>query len=171
MVARTTALTVLALAAAAACARGEAAVSTLDVGQAVPREWTEAAPRDQGLSLVWVFRTDDCLTCQAADYPLRQVQARFGDQVPLVAVHVGAEADSTIPNAFMRTRRLRTAERFTVSPRAFRRAHGDAALPTVVLVKGDTIVWTSTIRAGNAGAGPVELDTVVNHWMRKAPPR
>jgi hypothetical protein len=167
MVARSLAIAaVAAVTAATACSRGAGKTGTLAAGQAIPADWagTTAAAASPA-ALVWVFRTEDCLTCQSADYALRRVQARFGERVPFLAVHVGTLGDSTIPKAFFRARRLRVDRLVTVSPRDFARQHGEAVVPSFLLLSAGTIVWSSA-RAGNPGvAGSIQLDTLVQHWI------
>lgn len=162
-------LTAAALALAlAACSAGEAP-RALALGDSVPAEWLPPAGAAGGTPLVWVFRTADCLQCQGLDYPLRRLQASHGGVVPLVAVHVGAEADTALVRAFFAQRRLRVARLVTLSPRRFRRAFPGAELPALYLVRGGEVAWTSTARPV-PGAGPVRLDSVVSA-LRAASPR
>lgn len=125
--------------AAGACG-GESA--RLDAGQPVPAEW-RAGAADGRPSVIWIFRTEDCLTCQALDYSLRRLQRAHAGEVSLVAVHVGRHEDAGIPQAFFTSRRLKLSTMAEVSPRAFRRRYGDAVLPVLLLARGDSIVWSS----------------------------
>lgn len=130
---------VLTLLVAAACS-GEPA--RLLPGEPLPSDWS--ADRTSGrAAVVWVFRTKDCLSCQALDYSLRRLQRTYNDRVALVAVHVGRDADAGVPAAFFASRRLHTAVAVDVSPRRFRRRYGDVTLPVLLLARGDTIAWSS----------------------------
>ena len=140
----------------AGCARAEPV--PLRVGAAVPAAWRPSGPAPR-LHLVWIARTRDCLVCQELDFELRRVQSRFRGEVPLVAIHVGSRRDAGVPRAFLRGRRV-DAEVRTISPRAFRRLHGDAGVPSLHLVHGGWLVWTSALRLG-PGAPRVRLDTLV----------
>jgi hypothetical protein len=128
------------LALAAGACGGEPA--RLDAGQPVPAEW-RAGPADGRPSVIWIFRTEDCLTCQALDYSLRRLQRAHAGEVSLVAVHVGRHKDAGIPQAFFTSRRLKLSTMAEVSPRAFRRRYGDAVLPVLLLAREDSIVWSS----------------------------
>ena len=142
---------------AAGCAPDD--VVPLRVGTEVPATWRPEGGARPEVYLVWIARTRDCLSCQEIDFDLRRVQARFHGTVPLVALHVGAAEDEGVPRAFLRTRRVEAQVR-TVSPRAFRRLHGDAVVPSLHLVRDGRIAWTSALRP-RPGDGPVRLDTLV----------
>lgn len=124
----------------AACGGEPAALTP---GAPVPAGW-QARGAPGRPAVVWVFRTEDCLSCQSLDYSLRRLQRTRGDRVSLVAVHVGRTADAGIPAAFFASRRVRTSAAIDVTPRRFRRQFGDVTLPALLLVRGDTIVWSST---------------------------
>lgn len=146
---------VLMLLAAIACS---APVDALTPGESLPAEWRPAGS-GANLSVVWIFRTDDCLSCQAMDYSLRRLQGAYGRRVALVAVHVGREADAGIPAAFFASRRLQTAAAVDVSPRTLRRVYGDVSLPVLLLVRGDTIAWSS-VTPGEPRLTPERIDSV-----------
>lgn len=121
----------------------------------MPAAWgTDGRP-----AVVWVFRTEDCLSCQALDYSLRRLQRTRGADVSLVAVHVGRASDGGIPAAFFASRRLDLAARTDVSPRRFRRAYGDVTLPVLLLVRGDTIAWSSAA-PGEPRLTPARIDSL-----------
>lgn len=150
---RTPALVALALLAAAACGGDPA---RLEPGEPVPAAWgTDGRP-----AIVWVFRTEDCLSCQALDYSLRRLQRTRGADVSLVAVHVGRESDSGIAAAFFASRRLALAARTDVSPRRFRRAYGEVTMPVLLLVRGDTIAWSSAA-PGEPRLTPARIDSLL----------
>jgi len=137
---RQAALVGLILALAAAC--GGPPSASLATGQPVPPEWRPQHSAGR-TAVIWVFRTEDCLTCQAFDYSLRRLQRAHAGEVALVAVHVGHRRDAEIPRAFFASRRLELAATAEIPPRRFRRRYGDAPLPALLLARGDTIVWSS----------------------------
>jgi hypothetical protein len=150
----------LVLLAAAACTSSN---EELRAGGTVPAEWltaggAPAVPAGQ-TTLVWVFRTDDCLTCQSFDYAVRRLQATYGDSLPFVAVHVGDAARERVPRSFFRARRIQVARSVTLSPRRFRRSHRETGLPALLVVRGSTVAWSSALPAGVANAG--QLDSLV----------
>jgi len=162
---RLSAALLLALAAAACGSPPAAPAAALAPGRPAPAAWTPVEwRRPVPVYLVWVVRTSDCLSCQFADYEFRRVAARFGPEVPLLTVHVGRPAAATVPEGFLRSRRL-DARVHTVSPRDFARRHGDAALPAILLVRDGVIAWTSSARPPQ-GTPPVLLDTLVAHHRR-----
>ncbi|HEU0014136.1 MAG TPA: hypothetical protein VFQ45_10655 [Longimicrobium sp.] len=146
---------------AAACGRAPARpVASLAAGKPAPAEWTPVEwRRPVPVYVVWLVRTADCLSCQFADYEFRRVAARFGPEVPLLTVHVGRPAAATVPQGFLRSRRLQSRVQ-TISPAEFARRHGDATLPAILLVRDGVIAWTSSARPPK-GTPPVRLDTLV----------
>lgn len=156
-------LVVALIAAAAAACGGEAADAlppgALTPGEALPSAWRPLPASGGTSSVVWIFRTDDCLSCQAMDYSLRRLQAAYGGRVALVAVHVGRGEDASIPAAFFAGKRLETAAAVDVSPRAFRRAFGDVTLPVLLLARGDTVAWSS-VAPGEPRLTAARIDSV-----------
>lgn len=134
----------------------------LGTGDAVPEGWLAGPGADlrAGTTVMWVFRSEDCLSCPDVDYPLRRLQARFGAEVPFVAVHVGGRHRDTLAASFFRQRRVAVRRAVTVDPRDFRRAFGDAPLPALYVVHAGEVRWTSAAQ----GTGPyrtIQLDTLV----------
>lgn len=156
------ALAVLLALASGAC-RSAPAVRPLRTGAEVPAEWLADAPAPAtapgATSLVWVFRTEDCLNCQSFDYAIRRLQALHRDSVPLVAVHVGSPDREQVPRAFFRSRRIDVDRRVTVSPRAYQRAYGPGGLPALLVVREGRVVWSSELPSGVAT--PAQLDSLV----------
>jgi hypothetical protein len=129
-------------------------------GNPVPASWfPPASDTTPSTFVVWLFRTEDCLSCQSMDYPLRRVQANFGAAVPLVAVHIGSPADSTIPRALFLDKRLR-AHHLTITPQEYERNFLDPVAPSVYVVRDGRIVWSSSAQS-STGIRPVQLDSVV----------
>ncbi len=132
-------ITVLLVTVAAGCG-GEP--ERLDTGGLVPAAW-RTGPSDPRPSVIWVFRTEDCLSCEALDYSLRRLQRAHAGTVALVAVHVGAPEHASIAQAFFASRRLALDRMGEISPREFRGRYGDLTLPLLLLARGDTIIWSS----------------------------
>lgn len=157
--------------AAAACGGdpppGSVARGALAPGEVLPAAW-RTLPGSGTDAVVWVFRTDDCLTCQAMDYSLRRLQRTYGNRVALVAVHVGSEADASIPAAFFASRRLTTTAAMNIAPRDFRRVYGDVTLPVLLLAKGDTIAWSS-VAPGEPRLTPARIDSVFAAGLGRRP--
>jgi hypothetical protein len=127
----------------------------------VPAEWAASGPtRGDSTAVLWVFRTEDCLSCMAVDYDVRRVQARFGTAVPLIALHVGHPEQAAIPRAYFRARRLRVDRAVTLPPREFSARYPASPLPALYLLQGRRVVWSTAPRPG-ARAAPVRLDTLV----------
>jgi hypothetical protein len=105
----------------------------------------------------------------AVDYDVRRVQARFGPAVPLIALHVGSEGESAIPRAYFRTRRLRVDRTVTLAPGEFRERYPGIVLPTLHLLQGRRIAW-STAWAPGTRATRIQLDTLVRRLRQGLPP-
>lgn len=121
----------------------------LELGAPAPAVWLNAVPdryATSGILVAWVFETRDCLDYQSFDYPLRRVQARYGEEVPFVAVHVGLPEDSVKALNFFRERRL-SAQLVNVDPRergARREAVvADWPLPALYVVHEGRIAWVA----------------------------
>lgn len=135
----------LAAAVVAACApSGEELVAT----RPFPAVWQPQGDTGSVPFMAWLFRTEDCLSCDSFDYAVRRSQASLPLAVPLVAVHVGSVGDEQVPRSFFAARRIRVDRHLTVTPREFRRMAGASALPAVVLVKEGRIAWTSSVPQG-----------------------
>lgn len=159
----------LVAAADAGCSAGAASRPAADLSS-VPVAWTAAGPHaEDSTAVLWVFRTEDCLSCVGVDYDIRRVQARFGRAVPLIAVHVGSDADSVISRACLRTRRVNVDHAVRVSPRAFLEMYPGAALPGLYLLRGRKVAWSA---ASATGVTPerVQLDTLVQRLRQGLAP-
>lgn len=162
------ALALIIVLAASACAPpGE----ELRAGSTLPPEWLAAGDAAGSAAketrLVWVFRTADCLSCQSFDYAVRRLQAVYGDSLSLVAVHVGETARAQVPRSFFRARRIQVDRTVTLSPRQFEGRYGNTALPALLVVRGSTVAWSSTLPAGVANAA--QLDSLVRQVRRHVP--
>lgn len=150
------------LAFACGCGRSDPP-ARLTAGAPVPAEW-RVGGAGAG-AVVWVFRTEDCLSCIALDYPLRRL-GRSRTDVALVTVHVGRPEDAEIPRAYLASRRLEPAATVELTPRQFRRRFGDANLPMLLLAHRDTILWSNA----EPGQGPITLpgiDSLFDRYLAR----
>jgi hypothetical protein len=159
----------LAVAAVAACAP---AGEELTAGRAFPGEWDPEARQEHGAAgagatfIAWVFRTEDCLSCDSFDYAVRRSQAALPEAVPLVAVHVGSPSAEQVARSFFAGRRIRVDRYVTVSPHRFRRLAGPSALPAVVLVREGRVAWTSALPEGVST--PAEFEALLRAFHDSA---
>jgi hypothetical protein len=140
----------------AGCSAGERKYAPLTRGAALPAEWLPEASAD-GPGVVWIFRTDDCLTCESLDYSLRRLQ-RAHPEVPLSTIHVGRLDDAGIPRAFLADRRISAAANVDIPPKQFRRIYGEITLPALVIRNGDRITWSSI--GSRSGLGRATIDSL-----------
>lgn len=133
--------TLVLLAFCTGCSDGPAEQQSLARGATVPAEWLPPS-RVEGPGIIWVFRTNDCLTCQSLDYSLRRLQRTYHD-VALSTVHVGSRADAGIPKAYFANRRISVSSGVDLSPRQFRKDYGDVTLPVLLIRDGAEITWSS----------------------------
>lgn len=133
---------------------------TLGAGDAVPAAWMPEQAAGSGSALVWVFKTQDCLTCEAFDFTLRRLQRTYGRAVPLGTVHVGHAEHASIPRDFFTSRRVEVAAETRISPRDFQREYGEVTLPALLAVRDGRIVWSSAV-AGPAPLTEARLDTLL----------
>ncbi|HEX8391924.1 MAG TPA: hypothetical protein VF665_06130 [Longimicrobium sp.] len=149
----------------AACA-GTPEAALLKPGSTIPAVWRDSTSAGGGPTLFWVFRTNDCLTCQNLDYQVRRVQRRFGGRLHFVAVHVGSPRDESIPRAYLRERRVR-AELRTVSSAEMRRVLPDGAIPAIYLADGALIRWHTRL-ADDPEKVALRLDHALNELAAPA---
>lgn len=135
-------------------------------GDPLPEAWLVAPGADlrEGTAVVWVFRSEDCLSCPDVDYPLRRLQARHGTEIPFVAVHVGGRHRESLAASFFRERRVAVRRAVTLDPRDFRREFGDPPLPALYVVEGGKVRWTSAGQ-GTGSYRTMQLDTLVQSLL------
>lgn len=163
----------LAILLAAACGPPD---RTLRTGDTIPGEWLPAplpasasalVAADSTVTLLWAFRTNDTFSCQAFDYVIRRLQGTHAASLPFAAVHVGTPSGEAIAEQFFRSRRIRVTHRVTVAPRRFRREFVDPGLPSLMVVRGGRIAWSSALPQGVAT--PEQVDSVVRRALRAVP--
>lgn len=96
--------------------------------------------------IAWVFRTEDCLSCQGWSWAFRRIQQKYAEQVKLYALHVGDDVSAV--DEFFRRERL-AGSLVHLRPREYRRVFGSTALPALYLLKGETVV---AVRSGKSHA-------------------
>jgi hypothetical protein len=138
--------------------------ASLARGAELPAEWLPGSASD-GPGIVWIFRTDDCLTCESLDYSLRRLQ-RSHPEIPLSTVHVGRADDAGIPRAYLADRRVTVAAVINIPPKVFRRAYGEVTLPALVIRKGDEITWSSI--GSRSGLTRATIDSLFNGQITAA---
>jgi hypothetical protein len=145
---RSIAIIIASLCSLASCTPDAAPHASVQVGDRLPMEWRSGSNAGSAAPvLVWVFRTDDCLTCQQLDYEVRRAQRRYGERLSVTAVHVGSERARKIPEAFLAERRVR-ASLITISPARSRVIVSDSMLPAVYLADRDVVLWSRSLRTG-----------------------
>lgn len=116
-------------------------------GQSV-QSYREAVYRppasDAPITVRWVFRQGDLLSCRTSVRDLRHVLLNFGDQVRLTAVAV--DTDPEFVRDFLRAERL-DADLVIVSEREYRDELGSVPTPSVGLLSAGQMIGFFT--AGN----------------------
>jgi hypothetical protein len=105
---------------------------------------TRRGTGDEIVTLQWVFRTGDLMTCRTSARDLRHARLAFGNRVQIRAVAVATEAE--VVRAFLRGERL-NAEVVTISEREYRRTLSSMPTPSVTLLHDGHAVELFT--AGN----------------------
>jgi hypothetical protein len=84
------------------------------------------------VTLRWVFRPGDLMSCRTSARDLRHARLAFGDRVQIHAVAVGSDVEYV--QSFLRGERLQ-AEVVTISERDYRRNLSSVPTPSVALVR------------------------------------
>ena len=105
-----------------------------------PGDWVQGLPDPDALQAVWVFRTQDCLSCQSYDYLIRRAQQRSLGRLAVSAIHVGWEADSLIPRSLFDHARI-AAEIVHLPPRDYEELWPGRDPPNLFLVHNGRVVW------------------------------
>jgi hypothetical protein len=96
------------------------------------------------ITLRWVFRPGDLMSCRTSARDLRHARLAFGDRVQIHAVAVGTDVEYV--QSFLRGERLH-AEVVTISERAYRRDLASVPTPSVALVQDGNVL--ELFAAGN----------------------
>ena len=59
-----------------------------------------------GVQVVWLVKTEDCLSCDTPARLLRELKRTHGESVRLTALIVGEEGDSSLVRTFLKRERL-----------------------------------------------------------------
>jgi hypothetical protein len=124
----------------------------LQAGDPAPALWSQS-PR--GVSVAWVFRTEDCLSCNAPSFRLRQIQQAYGSQVAIFATAVGVPSD--LLNSFLARERLKV-DVVHLRKAEYRQVLGRTPLPALYLVKDGDIVgaWYRDLASVHQGEKTLE---------------
>jgi hypothetical protein len=127
------------------------------------------APRDERLSVVWVFSEADLLACEPPSPLLRRLQERLGDRVRVSALFVGAQRPE-YPRAFLRSERLAVPVR-QIGAEEFQRTFPHRRTPLVVTYDGArrTVFEQDTWRRRKPGFGHQLEDAVMRMAMSDSP--
>lgn len=93
--------------------------------------------------LAWLMTTKDILSCEPFVYNVRRMHARYGERFRFFAVHVGVASDTAAVRAYFR-RQMLSAELRNQSTWAYSRTFGGAMLPSLLVVKGNTVVMVES---------------------------
>jgi hypothetical protein len=91
------------------------------------------------VTIGWVFRAEDCLTCQNFQGELRHILGVHGSQVNFVAVHVGEKADTLLATAFFHRERLDPVL-VNLAANEYRKLFGAMPLPALYVVVNSKLV-------------------------------
>lgn len=81
-------------------------------------DWINELPNPNAPQAVWVFRSQDCLSCQSTDFILRKAQRVTAGRLSITAIHVGWEGDSLVARSFLEKARL-VANVVHLSPKSY----------------------------------------------------
>jgi hypothetical protein len=101
-------------------------------------------PTEDVITLRWVFRPGDLMSCRTSARDLRHARLAFGDRVQIHAVAVGTDVEYV--QSFLRGERLH-AEVITISERTYRRDLASVPTPSVALVQDGNVL--ELFAAGN----------------------
>jgi hypothetical protein len=98
-----------------------------------------ASSRQEGpVTLRWVFRENDLLSCRSAAAEVRRLRREFGAHLHVVAVAV--DVDHPLVESFMRKERLFDLNVSYVNEGEYRRAYGGEVTPSLVMVRAGRVV-------------------------------
>lgn len=114
---------------------GCTAVDTEDFGSdalinALSANTDDDFPSRESVIITWVFRAEDCLTCQAFPIEIRKILDKHGAAVRFAAIQVGEAADTAIASAFFRRERLSPHYR-QMERSGYRALFGDLPVPAI----------------------------------------
>jgi hypothetical protein len=137
----------------------------LAAGDALPVD--PALTRGDGVTLAWVFRSRDYLTCAAPAAELRRVQRAYGADVRIVAVAVGGDHRDWL-TAFFRRERV-DARAVFLDDAEYPERFGASPLPAMYLLRGGRI--DRIIFAGEAQSRSPRRLKAIGPMVRAALPR
>lgn len=124
----------------------DAVIPALSRGSAPPAVLSDAPQR---VTVAWVFRAGDCLTCQTPAHMLRRIQGRHPSRARLLMIEVGKPSE--LVTSFFRQERL-NVELVNLDREEYSQSFGTSSLPALYVVKGGKIL--EAIPAGATERGP-----------------
>lgn len=128
------------------------------------------AASEEVITLRWVFRPGDLMSCRTSARDLRHARLAFGNRVQIRAVAVGSDLEYV--QSFLRGERL-SAEVITISERDYRRTLASVPTPSVALVQDGHVL--EVFAAGNlylpGGRGTAALNLVLASLLGSNTPR
>jgi hypothetical protein len=117
-----------------------------DAGRSSTLSNSDSLVAGDGVALVWHIQTADPYSCRThlPDYAVRQLQLAYGSRLPFVVVHVGEPADLSVPLGYLRQRRIHYALTISMSSAEHRRQFSRVEVPSLQLVHGKDVLWSST---------------------------
>lgn len=106
--------------------------------------------------VTWVFRAEDCLSCQAFPGEIRRVLKDHVGSIRFAAVQVGEPDDTAVTNAFFRREQL-NPHYIQMSPAAYRATFGILPLPAIYVVVNGRLLRVEF--GDNAGAIPSSVSS------------
>lgn len=122
---------------------------------AAPKEvgdWMDELPDANAPQAVWVFRSQDCLSCQSTDFFLRKAQRITAGRLSITAIHVGWDDDSLVARSFLEKARL-VANVVHLSPTTYASYWPGKTPPHLLLLKDRRVVWDQE------GENPAQADS------------
>lgn len=112
------------------------------------------------MQVVLALRSTDVLSCQTPFSALRHVQQRLGDRFDLVILAVGMRANFAAD--FLHVERLQGHAQ-SLTSREYAQSIGNASLPALYVVKGDTIIN----RWGQEWENPQKQSETLEHTLER----
>lgn len=141
--------------------------SELQPGDPAPNVSTGSDLRD--VTVLWVVRAQDCLSCQTAAPTMRHLQRRFANNVEIVVVAVSDEEE--LVNSFLRAERLDVPV-VHVDRRQYANLFGRTPVPAVHVIHGGRVVATwhrvRGVLGATTGASPALWRVISMHLAWRA---
>lgn len=118
--------------------------------------------------VAWIFRAEDCLSCNTPVRPFRQLQARYADRVRFQALAVSdAPDDRALVASFLKRERLLSFETRLLDLGQYRGSFGQQTLPAVVVLAGGRLLGVWDDRATRVAEGFGDARTTVDEVLQR----